>query len=200
MRSSVSVAHFRRIEGRASDPEVGTASGASGRTMRRSFRTTTRVTTALVAGAVVTLVAAYAALLVGGYKLVAVYSGSMRPTLGVGSLAVDKVVEARSVRVGDVITFNDPYVKGRLVTHRVAQIVHTEHGLAYRTKGDANAARDPWAIRLNNQVGRVAFDVPVAGYVLYYAHTREVRTSLICIVAALLLLAVMRRIWRTETT
>jgi signal peptidase I len=168
--------------------------------MRRSFRTTARVTTALVAGAVVTLVAAYAALLVAGYKPVAVYSGSMRPTLGIGSLAVDKVVDAHSVRVGDVITFNDPYVKGRLVTHRVAEIVPTKHGLAYRTKGDANAARDPWAIRLNDQVGRVAFDVPVAGYVLYYAHTREVRGGLICIIAALMLLGLMRRIWRTETT
>src|SRR2546423_9919078 len=168
--------------------------------MRRSFRTAARVTTALVAGAVVTFVAAYAVLLVAGYKPVAVYSGSMRPTLGVGSLAVDKVVDAHSVRVGDVITFNDPYVKGRLVTHRVAQIVRTKHGLAYRTKGDANAARDPWAIQLKDQVGRVAFDVPIAGYVLYYAHTREVRGGLICIAALLMLLGLLRRIWRPETT
>ena len=166
--------------------------------MRRSFRTIARVTAALVAGAVVTFVAGYAALLAAGFKPVVVYSGSMRPTLGVGSLAVDRVVAARTVRVGDVITFNDPYVKGRLVTHRVAQIVATKHGLAYRTKGDANAARDPWAIRLDGQVGRVAFHVPLAGYVLYYAHTREIRGALIAIVAALLLVAAFRRIWRTE--
>ena len=166
--------------------------------MRRSFRTIARVTTALVAGAVVTLVAAYAALLVAGYKPVAVYSGSMRPTLGVGSLAVDRVVSAQTVRVGDVITFNDPYARGRLVTHRVVQIVPTKHGLAYRTKGDANAARDPWAIRLTGQVGHVAFHVPVAGYVLYYAHTREVRGALIALVAVLVLLAALRRIWSTE--
>src|SRR5439155_7620232 len=168
------------------------------RTMRRPFRTIARVTTGLVAGSVVTLVAGYAALLVAGYKPVAVYSGSMRPTLGVGSLAVDRVVAARTVRVGDVITFNDPYVKGRLVTHRVAQIVATKHGLAYRTKGDANAARDSWAIRLNGQVRRVAFHVPLAGYVLYYAPTREIRGALIAIVAALLLVAAFRRILRTE--
>jgi signal peptidase len=122
----------------------------------------------------------------------------MRPTLGVGSLAVDRVVSARTVRVGDVITFNDPYVKGRLVTHRVVQIVPTKHGLAYRTKGDANAARDPWAVRLTGHVGRVAFHVPVAGYVLYYTHTREVRGALIGIVAVLLLIAALRRIWRPE--
>lgn len=168
--------------------------------MRRSSRTIARVTTALVAGAVVTLVAGYAVLLVAGLKPVAVYSGSMRPTLGIGSLAVDRVVSARSVRVGDVITFNDPYVKGRLVTHRVVQIVPTKHGLAYRTKGDANAARDPWAIRLTDRVGRVAFDVPVAGYVLYYAHTREVRGALLAVFAALFLVAALRRIWRSDAT
>jgi signal peptidase I len=166
--------------------------------MRRSFRTIARVTTALVAGAVVAFVGGYAALLAAGYKPVAVYSGSMRPTLGVGSLAVDRVVPASSVRVGDVITFNDPYTKGRLVTHRVAKIVPTKHGLAYRTKGDANATRDPWAIRLNDKVGRVAFDVPVAGYVLWYAHTREMRALLLVVFAVFVLTAVLRRIWRGE--
>jgi signal peptidase len=166
--------------------------------MRRSLRTIARVTTALVAGAVVTFVAAYAALLAAGFRPVAVYSGSMRPTLGVGSLAVDRVVPGASVRVGDVITFDDPYVKGRLVTHRVAEIVRTKHGLAYRTKGDANAARDPWAIRLDDQVGRVAFDVPLAGYALYYAHTREIRAALLAVFAVIVLIGLLRRIWRTD--
>jgi signal peptidase len=166
--------------------------------MRRSFRTIARVTTALVAGAVVAFVAGYAALLAAGFKPVAVYSGSMGPTFGVGSLAVDRVVSASSVRVGDVITFNDPYVKGRLVTHRVAQIVPTKHGLAYRTKGDANAARDPWAIQLNDKVGRVAFDVPLAGYLLWYAHTREIRALLLVLFAVVVLSWALRRIWRSE--
>jgi len=166
--------------------------------MRRSFRTMARVTAALVAGAVVTFVAGYAALLAAGFRPVVVYSGSMRPTLGVGSLAVDRVVPASRVRVGDVITFNDPYTKGRLVTHRVAQIVPTTHGLAYRTKGDANAARDPWAIKLQNQVGRVAFNVPLAGYLLYYSHTRELRALLLIGFAASVLVAALRWIWRSE--
>ena len=167
--------------------------------MRRpSLRTISRVTTALVAGAVVTLVAGYGALLVAGLKPVAVYSGSMRPTLGVGSLAVDRVVPASSVRVGDVITFNDPYVKGRLVTHRIARIVHTDHGIAYRTKGDFNKTRDPWAIQLPGKVGRVAFDVPLAGYVLYYAHTREIRSLLLIVFLITVLGGALRWIWRSE--
>jgi signal peptidase I len=168
--------------------------------MRRPLRTIARVTTALVAGAVVTFVTGYAALLAAGFKPVVVYSGSMRPTLGVGSLAVDRVIPAGKVHVGDLITFNDPYTRGRLVTHRVVQIVPTQHGLAYRTKGDANPTRDPWAIRLNDKVGSVAFDVPLAGYVLWYAHTREVRALLLFFSAVFVLTAVLRRIWRNEPT
>ena len=165
--------------------------------MRRSLHIA-RAATGLFAGLVVALVMVYAALLVAGYKPVAVYSGSMSPTLGVGSLAVDRVVPAADVRVGDVITFSDPYLKDRLVTHRVTQILHTKNGLVYRTKGDANPTRDPWTLRLTGNVGRVSFQVPIAGYILFYAHTREVRGALIAIAALLLLGTAFRRIWRSQ--
>ena len=166
--------------------------------MRRSFRQIARVATGLIAGSVVALAAGYAALLVAGYKPVAVYSGSMEPKLAVGSLAVDRSMDASDVRVGDVITFPDPYVKGRLVTHRVVRILHTTKGTAYRTKGDANVSRDPWTIRLDGRVGRVSFDVPFAGYALFYAHTREVRGLVIVLAAAFVLIGLLRRIWRPE--
>jgi signal peptidase len=149
-------------------------------------------------GVVVALVLAYAGLLVTGYKPIAVYSGSMVPTVQVGGLAVDRVVPARDVRVGDVVTFQDPYVRGRLVTHRVIRIFHTAHGVAYRTKGDANATRDPWTIKLPDRVGRMSFSIPYAGYALWYAHTREVRTALIILAALFALSAMLRRIWRGE--
>ena len=167
--------------------------------MRRSLRTVSKVTVGLFAGSAVAFAVFYAALIVGGYRPVAVYSGSMTPTIAVGGLAVDRTIPAKDVRVGDVITFNDPYVRGRMVTHRVVDVIPTAHGLAYRTKGDANSARDPWTIRLRGQVGRVAFSVPIAGYVLVYAHTREVRGVLICLASILLLFGLLRRIWRKET-
>ena len=168
--------------------------------MRRSLRTVGKVAVGLFSGSAVAFAVFYGALIVGGYRPVAVYSGSMRPTIPVGGLAVDRTIAARDVRVGDVITFDDPYVKGRMVTHRVVSVIPTAQGLAYRTKGDANSARDPWTIRLNGQVGRVAFSVPAAGYVLVYAHTREVRSALICLASLLVLVGLLRRIWRKETT
>jgi signal peptidase I len=164
----------------------------------RSLRAVMRTTVTLLAGVIVVTVFAYAALLVAGFRPVAVYSGSMVPALRVGSIAIDRPVPASSVRVGDVITFEDPYVSGRLVTHRVVRIFHTSKGSAYRTKGDANPSRDPWTIRLPGHVGRVQFSIPGAGYVLWYAHTREVRTALIAFAAVLLLAGLLRRIWREE--
>lgn len=163
----------------------------------RILSTIARGTVSLFAGLTVLAVAAYAGLFAAGYKPVAVYSGSMVPTLPVGSLAVDRVVPSGEVRVGDVITFSDPFVRGRVVTHRVLRIAHTTHGLAYRTKGDANPGPDPWTVVLPGTVGRVSFSVPYAGYALVFARTREVRTALILLACGSLLLSLLRRIWRT---
>ncbi len=154
-------------------------------------------TAGLIAGLAVLLVLAYGGLIGAGYRPVAVYSGSMVPTLGVGSLAVVKPVAASSVRVGDVITFNDPFVHNRRVTHRVIRIAVKQDGTrAYWTKGDANPSRDPWTIALPNQVGRLSFDVPYAGYALVYAGTREVRMVLILFSVATMLAVLLLSIWR----
>lgn len=162
------------------------------------FRTLLRLAATSFSSVAVIAVGAYAVMLGLGYKPVAVYSGSMVPTLSVGGVAFDRSVPSSSVRVGNVITFSDPYTPGRLVTHRVVRIFHTKHGLAYRTKGDANPARDPWTIRLGSHVGRVSFAIPYAGYVLWYSRTREIRTALLLVTALLTLTVLLRRIWRQE--
>jgi signal peptidase len=138
----------------------------------------------------------FAVLFTLGYRPVAVYSGSMEPELHVGALALVKPVESSEIRVGDVITFNDPRQPGRLITHRVVEVVQRdEGGLAYRTKGDANLNRDPWAISLPGKVGRYSFDIPYVGYALVYVKTREVRTGLILVTSLLLLFGLLRWIW-----
>lgn len=165
---------------------------------QRLWKIATR-TAGLVSGLVVLGAVAYALLFLAGYRPVVVYSGSMEPTLGVGSLAFVERVPAAEVRTGDVITFADPNGRARLVTHRVAETAEAPGGgLAYRTKGDANAQRDRWAIALPDGAGRLAFDVPYAGYVLWYAKTREARTALIFLLAGLVLVVLLRAIWRRE--
>lgn len=156
-------------------------------------------TAGLVSGLAVLAAVAYGLLFLAGYRPVVVYSGSMEPTLGVGSLAVVERVPSADVRTGDVLTFADPTLPGRLVTHRVVEVVERpEGGLAYRTKGDANTHRDPWTIALPEQAGTVAFDVPYVGYALWYAKTREARTAIVFLLAGLVLTLLLRAIWRRE--
>ena len=153
-------------------------------------------TASLLSGLAVLSLVGYAGLYVAGYRPAAVYSGSMVPTMPVGSLVFEKTVPASTVEVGDVITFNDPYVPGRVVTHRIIRIAKTDHGLAYRTKGDANPARDPWTIALPDKVGKVSFSVPYLGYMLVYSRTQEVRTALIILASLALLGGILRKIWK----
>lgn len=160
------------------------------------LRTIGSWTVSLLAGLAVLALGAYALLLVQGYRPVVVYSGSMEPTLQVGALALLKPVPASSVARGDVITFSDPYRPERLVTHRVVRIVERPNGAAYWTKGDANAARDPWTISLPGTVGHVEHSVPYVGYALVALQERATRTALIVLFNAFLFFTVLRRIWR----
>lgn len=154
-------------------------------------------TAGLATGLAVLAVGAYAVSFAAGYRAVAVYSGSMEPELHVGSLAFVKPARSSEIAVGDVITFQDPQTPGRLITHRVVQRLRHEGRFVYRTKGDASDTRDPWTIALPGTVGRYAFDVPVAGYALVYAKTREVRTALILLFSFFALAWLLGRIWRS---
>jgi len=76
-----------------------------------------------------------------GWQLQSVLSGSMEPTYPVGSLLVVQAIDPATVRPGSPIVFRDPSDASRIVTHRVVAVAPGE-GLAFITKGDANAARD----------------------------------------------------------
>src|SRR5829696_8229128 len=87
-----------------------------------------------------------------GWERYVIVSGSMTGTYDRGSLVFDEVVPTKSLKVGDVITYQPPPGAGPkgLVTHRIVKFGHekktgTTH---YRTKGDANRAKDPWAFTL----------------------------------------------------
>jgi signal peptidase I len=164
------------------------------------MRTLSRIgstTAGLVPGLAVVALVVYAVLFAAGYRTVAVYSGSMEPQLHVGSVVFVKAIDSADVRVGDVITFQDPRTPGRLITHRVVKRFVHEGELVYRTKGDANPSADRWTISLPGTVGRASFDVPVVGYALVYAKTREVRTAILLLFALVLLTWLLTTIWRT---
>jgi len=100
---------------------------------------------------------------IGGDTLfMAVYGGSMHPSIKVGDLAIVK--HSDLIAEGDIITFN---IEGKIVTHRVVDILPE----GFVTKGDANNAPALNPVRLNELIGKVVFVVPYAGYVVHYAGT-----------------------------
>jgi len=97
-----------------------------------------------------------------GWRLEAVESGSMEPAFPVGSLVVVVPVEPSEVSVGMPLAF-DPDDGRPLVTHRVVDVVEGPGGLAFRTRGDANATNDPAPVPARAVRGRAAWAVPQLG-------------------------------------
>ncbi|WP_166979077.1 signal peptidase I [Paramicrobacterium fandaimingii] len=102
--------------------------------------------------------------LVGGVPLT-VLSGSMEPTLPVGSLVVVRPVAPDDVRVGDIVTYLPNPDDPTAITHRVTAINHNGDGSRVFTfTGDANATADA-PVREQQVRAEVWYAIPGLGYV-----------------------------------
>lgn len=102
-----------------------------------------------------------------------VISGSMSPTIPVGSLTFAMPTPAEQVRVGDVVMVDRPDGQG-LVTHRVVRTEPADGmsgGMSLVLKGDANSTDDPVPY-LVTEVGKVVTHVPYLGNVASFLQTR----------------------------
>jgi signal peptidase len=128
----------------------------------------------LVAVAALAVIAAVVVLVavprVMGWMPLTILSGSMEPTIPVGSqVVVDPITDEEDVariQVGDVVTFmpwpDDP----TLVTHRVVtRSVGTDGAVTVTTQGDANDAPDGLDLTERELRAVVRYHVPYAGYV-----------------------------------
>ena len=97
---------------------------------------------------------------VADFHVQTVLSGSMRPTLSPGDLAITQGVPLSSLRVGDVVVFTPPN-ETQAVIHRIA----SREGDVITTKGDANNVADPWSVTLQGATQyRLVFVVPYLGW------------------------------------
>jgi signal peptidase len=135
-----------------------------------------------------------------GWQRYVIVSGSMTGTYDRGSLVMDQVVPVSSLKVGDVITYRPPAGSGPegLVTHRIASITADKLGhQVFRTKGDANAAPDPWTFSLpNREQARVRVGIPYAGFVLAALSRRDLRMLVVGVPAAFIALMTLAGLWR----
>ncbi|MDQ1489162.1 MAG: signal peptidase [Actinomycetota bacterium] len=154
----------------------------------------------LLAMAAAVLLAVGIGPLTGAYRMATVLSGSMGPGMPVGSVAVLVPIDPAAVHVGDVITYQAPTPERQVVTHRVVEITEPGPHPVLRTKGDANAAPDPWSARLDGAPAwrRVAV-IPYAGTVIRTLRSAPVHHATVHLVPALLLSAMLVSIWLPAT-
>jgi len=104
-----------------------------------------------------------------GYKTFIMYSGSMAPTLDVGSVAVARVVDTERLVIGDIIAYDPqggPPTDSRVpLIHRVMKIDRSGDNAVFTMKGDANELPDPQKVTFPDTAFRVAFGVSYLGYI-----------------------------------
>jgi signal peptidase I len=100
-----------------------------------------------------------------GHTLMIIRGASMEPAIPLGSLVATRPVDPGDVRVGDVVTVRAK--NGALITHRVVSITDSGGASHLRLHGDANHTPDADPVAAGSVVGRVAWSVPVAGYLLF---------------------------------
>src|SRR5580692_2467321 len=74
-----------------------------------------------------------------GYRVYVIHTGSMVPTLPMGSAVFDKPAPAfSSLKPGEIITFRHSGLSSDVVTHRIVSLNND----TVQTKGDANKVDD----------------------------------------------------------
>jgi signal peptidase I len=163
---------------------------------RRSARVVS--TLVVAAGLLFGAILALSALM--GWQRYVITSGSMTGAYDRGSLVLDEVVPVAELRTGDVITYRPPAGSGPdgLVTHRIVSVSGGPGGQrVFRTKGDANAAADPWTFTLaKGEQARVKLGIPYVGFAVAALSRRDLRMIVVGVPAALIALISLGGLWR----
>jgi signal peptidase I len=124
----------------------------------------------LLAGTGTALGVAVYPVVTGGSAL-AVLSGSMQPGMPVGAMAFIRPVDAATIEVGDVITFQRRPDAPELVTHRVIAVDDTSGSPVFSTQGDANDSADLDPVPAAAVHGRLWFSVAELGRLAAILHS-----------------------------
>jgi signal peptidase I len=140
------------------------SSDSVGHVSRRVQQVLTTVVGLAVLGAVAI---ACVALIRGTWILTPILSGSMRPGLPVGGLAISERVPVDRLVVRDVIVFREPNNPTKQVVHRIVRLRTNKSGqILINTQGDANTVRDPWTLTIRGRYAyQVRWTIPLLGYV-----------------------------------
>jgi signal peptidase len=131
-----------------------------------------------------------------GMRSLSVMSGSMEPAIRTGDVIVDEWIPPRDARVGDVVSFNDPSRGSVVLTHRVTRVRRHGDQVDFVTRGDANTGVERWSAPANGRIGRVAYRVPHAGFLMVFTRTPGGKLLFLVIPALVWGAWEIVRIWR----
>lgn len=121
-----------------------------------------------------------------GYKPFIVLSGSMETEIKRGDLIITKIVDAKTLKVDDVIAFRDE--QGTVTTHRIIEIVERDGENYFMTKGDNNSSQDHNLVALDDVEGIYVTRIPGVGNML--SSLAEPTTIVIVILAITVIFAI----------
>jgi signal peptidase I len=156
----------------------------------------------LVRGLLGLAVLTFALLAIGphvfGYRTMTMLTGSMAPEINPGDVTIVTPIAVSEVTEGMVITYHRPIEDHSLVTHRVISVETAPDGsVSVQTKGDANAAADPWTATLKGDTAyQVRAVVPVLGHVIQALRAPIVTQALLYGAPTLLVGWLLLTIWR----
>ena len=113
-----------------------------------------------------------------GYEIFNVVSGSMEPTIPVGSIIYVKEIDPVEIESGDIIAFQSG---DSVIMHRVTQNKVVEG--TFTTKGDANNGEDMNDVPYDNLIGIVVKHVPILGQLLILFGSTFGRVCMVCFAA-----------------
>jgi signal peptidase len=110
-----------------------------------------------------------------GFRYYTVLTDSMVPEFASGDMVFVKLAGSKSIKEGDIITFNPSSGSDAYLTHRVIEKITDYQGTGvtcFRTKGDANNIEDAFLIDEGRVIGKVQFHLPKFGMIVRFVQLR----------------------------
>jgi signal peptidase I len=169
---------------------------------RRPARGRTRLartlSSILLGGVIVAVLVTILGMVLGVWRFTVIDTGSMRPTLNPGDVAVLTSESTTDLKQGQIVAFHPPGEPQLTVIHRVFSVRRVPNGVIIQTKGDANNTTDQWHARISaKSVWHETLKAPKVGYLAVWSHKRAIRLGVLILIVTLVVSMLLGSIWRS---
>ena len=152
----------------------------------------------LLGSVVLAILVVIGGMVLGAWRFTVISTGSMRPTLNPGDVAVLTPESTTDLEQGQIVAFHPPGEPQLTVLHRVSSLHRVPNGVIIQTKGDANNTTDQWRAQIAAKtVWRETGKAPLVGYLAVWTHQRSVRLSVLVLIVSLMVSMLLGSIWRS---